>query len=1825
VDVARDTVDVSDLIRTHATVTPLVKQLAVWRRSFTIQKAIYCQQKYKKEKERLSCAVLCSGGCLSTIAAIRSGFKVVWSSEINREQQSMFQELTGCQCLGDTFGAAVWNALWVHYMKSGQPCIDYSLSGKCLGANGETGWMFVEQVKVILQHRPWAFCLEISDNAPFVNKGEEVQTVRERLSEQYVVYGRTIRVWQYGDPSNRKRLYLVGLLKELGQIAREFTWPTVQFCAEESVPVARCIAVPDAMVPERYWRPTEVPAEQLIETTNDKHRLQVVARLGKGMGHSSNPHTVLTWEGLLNTQTSYNGGGQRPKLDWQAGQAISGTRLTVPIETVRAASHDDSESGGYADWASSFCAPENDRDDFVRLCVNNGEAQRTSVAIDDCVMLLLKRVVLQSQQPKTSWASLCWGFNAVRRMLFDTGANGNLNFRDVEQWLRGAQKAAGSFTVANKGSLEVGLSGRLAMIVLNSGEQNHVEEQGQLEIETTTADVSFELFSFDPLYRQGWGCDIQPMDQDGGRAAFLYKDTSKGRMKIPLQYDWSRGGFWLHYLLADADSVEHRALLARHRADDLEQSRLEKDVTVPEYDVAQTREWHARAAKSNDVVDIVIAQHSEDRAIRGTKAGLKSKQQKMPIDDFHEDYGHLGCCGKRQCLICRLVKGAARKIFRKVDPHRETRPGYKWHMDTVTWSDRSEQGNKYMTVIRCEACDFYVVLCHYLRSDVVNMFQNWVRTVRADPAFHDCSYKMISVLCLDNAGEWARECALFKQILDEMGITPVYSCPDRKESAALAERAVGIVEVVTKALLMQNSLPAWWWQRCAVGAVFLLNRFPTAKLENMAGDGDAPRPLELYSRFTYSRRQIDRELSYWVMPGTPALVQTTAKGSELGPKTRWGIAVEMYMEQVVFMCPYKASTFRSKSFAAFKLTLGMNYAQWLGLGVLKPANKATAIPVDFKESLIVQLPSDDWYARHQAIQGEGAAEVAYPKSVVELKVAGALADQPPVIRILDPNCELGGSVQLKRTQQTSEPVLKIRGASAEDAQQELASYQGLLSEASQGANRERSNQEEQGASTGTATDQQRVKSQSGDLRYVDLAADAETRRLFDQVDAVKVQDKALMTDGKQTFVRVCKSLQLPFEQHELYRRWLIDGGMDPDTIPVEGHAKVQPGLNLTYPSGDRWRSLVEEGSRKSRRANHVDIDWNQVAMEEAEAWVDGEVKAQQNSVERGGQYCFNVQQGQRALLATKDLRKMQSKKASKKAKRTKAVAAGRKPDPANTREAVESEDCDAWVKAMGSEFYGLIEMGVFELGFTAKQLVDQGITAPPVPCAPYFENKYGAQGKLDKNKVRVAIQGHPGNMQKGVHYDKTFSATPQESTCRVLCALVVLYDLFRGAFDITKAFCWADLPTGEQIAVKYPEGFKEYDEHGNELFMILRKNLYGHPAAGRQFGKQRDSTLLERFNENGWKATRCRSDPCLFWLTRTYDGVQQWMLMLVHVDDCDLAGTTQQIVDDCMVVCRQIWKCTDVDPEYMLGVRRRLTRDETTGAVVSVELDMIAFVEGMFKSFEQRMPGKKRELPMSDNFTCSMADDTPQEESRAVLDAGYQCAMGMLLWAARRVYSSCRVGVSILCRVMSRPSWRAFYEAMGMIQWMYEHRQKGLKFSKGVNWLPLGLVDASNKPDPKDGKCQFGYVIMLAGAPVVELSKKLVHIGLGSGHNEYMALHFANQGVVWLRNLLTEIGLQELVRCPTVVLEDNKAAITWATEDMVTMGNQYIYIPYHYNKEVQEEGLSAVTWVQSGKNISDLHTKCVGVKEFRVLHPAITGYDTSLVQELFETAYKLEI
>ena len=93
-------------------------------------------------------------------------------------------------------------------------------------------------------------------------------------------------------------------------------------------------------------------------------------------------------ESLPNTQTTLNGGGTRPRLDWEMlhGNSVGNTRKCVPIEAARIRSTSDS----YLAVAEQYNSANDPK--FAFKCVNNGIPQRTCSAVDSTVLLYLRRI-----------------------------------------------------------------------------------------------------------------------------------------------------------------------------------------------------------------------------------------------------------------------------------------------------------------------------------------------------------------------------------------------------------------------------------------------------------------------------------------------------------------------------------------------------------------------------------------------------------------------------------------------------------------------------------------------------------------------------------------------------------------------------------------------------------------------------------------------------------------------------------------------------------------------------------------------------------------------------------------------------------------------------------------------------------------------------------------------------------------------------------------------------------------------------------------------------------------------------------------------------------------------------------------------------------------------------------------------------------------------------------------------------------------------------------------------------------------------------------------
>ena len=666
-----------------------------WREAFTVEDA---KRAARDITDKYTIVVMACGGCVDTISAIRAGFKPIWSTETDRRQQRMWFDLTDTHCLGDTFKADLTLASTPDYLTSGMPCTDYSRSGPNTGQHGETGWMFTAQVPIILKIKPKAIRLEISDHAISVNNGKEVEEVVKGLRQLYYIKVELIPVWIHGDPTARRRLFIVGFRRDLGPKSEvnTFEFPKAT-CDSTQYPKLRDIAIPDSEVPPSYWRhdnPMRVSWKPA--TPGEAHK---IAQAGIGMGHSSKPNVVQSWEGLGNSQTTYNGGGRRPRLDWimNPDKPVGKTRMATPVEAIRMASLSDT----YLDWVKTIIDPdtapadivawcrciaychnflETDQEmewglchdcanhacwgcgggcdadncgypdekatseaEFIFKCVNNGIPNRTCWAIDCAVMDMLQKLDPKRQLVEAQGASTKW----KRSALLDTGSNLRLHHTDVESALTSVRKSNYLIQVANRQTISGSKDGQMLMTVVNTNKYEGIPENTSIKLPATTVPgISRELFGIDDLYKQGYSILLRNPNYECGRPEIFKPETDTSpAIRLPLRYDKHKSGFWVDYIIGENTQNEDRIAMTTNAT---------ATAFSAQYNTSQANQITQAAWNSEDITEVIYGQHTEGRNILGVKSGLRQRKQQLTQKDFHEEYGHLG--SQPDCSIRKLTQ-----------------------------------------------------------------------------------------------------------------------------------------------------------------------------------------------------------------------------------------------------------------------------------------------------------------------------------------------------------------------------------------------------------------------------------------------------------------------------------------------------------------------------------------------------------------------------------------------------------------------------------------------------------------------------------------------------------------------------------------------------------------------------------------------------------------------------------------------------------------------------------------------------------------------------------------------------------------------------------------------------------------------------------------------------------------------------------------------------------------------------------------------------------------------------------------------------------------
>lgn len=153
----------------------------------------------------------------------------------------------------------------------------------------------------------------------------------------------------------------------------------------------------------------------------------------------------------------------------------------------------------------------------------------------------------------------------------------------------------------------------------------------------------------------------------------------------------------------------------------------------------------------------------------------------------------------------------------------------------------------------------------------------------------------------------------------------------------------------------------------------------------------------------------------------------------------------------------------------------------------------------------------------------------------------------------------------------------------------------------------------------------------------------------------------------------------------------------------------------------------------------------------------------------------------------------------------------------------------------------------------------------------------------------------------------------------------------------------------------------------------------------------------------------------------------------------------------------------------------------------------------------------------------------------------HQSAIGKLLFLSTRTRPDIAFAVSNVAKFANNPTelhWKAVKHIIRYLAGTVTH---GIQYQKGDTLECHGYSD-SDWAGIDDRKSTSGYGFLISSGLVSWKSCKQTCVALSTSEAEYMALSFAAQEAIWIRNLLSELQREYLIK-PAIIFEDNQSSI----------------------------------------------------------------------------------
>eukprot|EP00730_Choanoeca_flexa_P009594 TRINITY_DN12678_c5_g4_i1.p1 TRINITY_DN12678_c5_g4~~TRINITY_DN12678_c5_g4_i1.p1 ORF type:complete len:1539 (+),score=419.12 TRINITY_DN12678_c5_g4_i1:454-5070(+) len=522
-------------------------------------------------------------------------------------------------------------------------------------------------------------------------------------------------------------------------------------------------------------------------------------------------------------------------------------------------------------------------------------------------------------------------------------------------------------------------------------------------------------------------------------------------------------------------------------------------------------------------------------------------------------------------------------------------------------------------------------------------------------------------------------------------------------------------------------------------------------------------------------------------------------------------------------------------------------------------------------------------------------------------------------------------------------------------------------------------------------------------------------------------------------------------------------------------------------------------------------------------------------------------------------------------------------DHPNIRDALSGDNKAAWMKSLETEIANITEHATKIDKTTADQLRREGYRI--YRTLTLCKIKRNADDSIDKFKTRIAALGN-----QVAQYGESFAPNAAPHHFRTFLAATNKKKAKYLSFDFKGAYLNAEMDPYIIIIDEIR------DNDGNVIrereYWRMTRALYGIIEAGHEWWKTYHGHFTNDLN-------LYRSDKCIC-IYYDVDDNDDYVYAFVHTDDVLVAFNNEKTVNRMLDKIKSKFNITiDRKPTQFLGMKLDIDDD-------TVSISQPGYIDKLTSHYHVTTT-KQTPLPPTARFSesqCPPAEDMANNNNKAIKQKFMELA-GSLQYLAQWTRPDIATAISIVTRYMKNPGKPHLDALIHILKYLKRTRNYKLTYGKSKDDDLIFYSDASFQSDKDTSKSRSGTVVMYNGGAIVWLSKRQPIIAQSTMEAEYMALADASKKLIFVTELLDELGIKEQSSPPTMYC-DNQAAITVAN-GKPTPEAEHIRRRFNIIREHVENKNIIVKDLRSAKQVADCMTKLLGRIEFDRFTQVILG------------------